>query len=152
MELTVTQQERPLGPALLETCFMARKGVFAYLALIPLTFSVVGLNPLPRCRASKFVGMTLLSIAFGGSRHHGLLSPHVGTHRRVKTNSFRRAISDFLGGSLKRPPVIPPSWGRLSSPCTIAVTGHLPRTSPVPKQGGFWWAHLRWLYQTQPRR
>src|SRR2546428_989278 len=26
----------------------------------------------------------------------------------------------------------------------------LPEDISSPKQGGFWWAHLRWLYQTQP--
>jgi stearoyl-CoA desaturase (delta-9 desaturase) len=25
-----------------------------------------------------------------------------------------------------------------------------PEDISSPKQGGFWWAHLRWLYQTQP--
>jgi len=38
---------------------------------------------------------------------------------------------------------------RLNHHLHHAVTD-LPEDISSPKQGGFWWAHLRWLYQTEP--
>src|SRR2546430_13713490 len=63
MELTVTQQERPWDRPFWKPVH-GKEGVFAYLVLIHV-LAVVGLVffPVPNL---KVVGMTLLSIAFGG--------------------------------------------------------------------------------------
>jgi len=87
--------------------------------------------------------MTLLSIALG-SWHHGLLSRMLA-HKTLKTNRF---VEQFLifWLSLTAPVIL-----QVGSPIIASTTRLLIRRDiSSPKQGGFWWAHLRWLYQTQP--
>src|SRR5207245_1275524 len=89
MELTVTQQERPWDRPFWKPVH-GKEGVFAYLVLIHV-LAVVGLIlfPVPNL---KVVGMTLLSIAFGGLGttvcYHRMLA-----HKTLKTNPI---IEHFL--------------------------------------------------------
>jgi fatty-acid desaturase len=121
-----------------------KKGaVLLYLVLIHV-LAVVGivLFPLP---SWKVVGLTLLFTAFGGLGttvcYHRLLA-----HRTLKVNKFIEQIlifSAMFNGS-----GAPASW--------VAYHRHhhsrtdTPDDISSPKQGGFWWAHLRWLYQSAP--
>src|SRR5438105_4843923 len=140
MELTVTQQERPWDRSFWKPVH-GKEGVFAYLVLIHV-LAVVGLILFP-VPSLKVVGMTVLSIAFGGLGttvcYHRMLA-----HKTLKTNRF---IEQFLifwavfNGSGH-----PASWvayHRLHHSVTDT-----PEDISSPKQGGFWWAHLRWLYQS----
>ena len=145
MEISLTQKAPQAHPW--EQPFWkpvhGKEGVFTYLILIHV-LSVIGLIlfPLP---SLKVLGMTLLFIAFGG------LGTTVCYHRMLahKTLKTHPAVEQFLifwavfNGSGH-----PASWvayHRLHH----AVTD-LPEDISSPKQGGFWWAHLRWLYQTEP--
>jgi len=93
----------------------------------------------------KVVGMTLLSIALAGSAPRFAITA-CSHHKTLKTNRFVEQFLIFwavFNGSGH-----PASWvayHRLHH----AVTD-TPEDISSPKQGGFWWAHLRWLYQTQP--
>src|SRR5713101_7007350 len=117
--------------------------VFTFLVLIHV-LAVVGLILFP-VPSFKVVGMTLLSIAFGGLGttvcYHRMLA-----HKTLRTNRFIEQFLIFwavLNGSGH-----PASWvayHRLHHSVTDT-----PEDISSPKQGGFWWAHLRWLYQTQP--
>ena len=120
-----------------------KEGVFAYLVIIHV-LSLLGLilYPLP---SLKVLGLTLLFTALGGLGttvcYHRLLA-----HKTLKTNPVVEQFLIFwavFNGSGH-----PASWvayHRLHH----AVTD-LPEDISSPKQGGFWWAHLRWLYQTEP--
>src|SRR5438874_11627626 len=120
-----------------------KEGVFTYLILIHV-LSLIGLIlfPLP---SLKVLGLTVLSTALGG------LGTTVCYHRRLAHKTLRThpIVEQFLifwavfNGSGH-----PASWvayHRLHH----AVTDQ-PADISSPKQGGFWWAHLRWLYQTEP--
>src|SRR5438445_224717 len=89
MELTVTQQERPWDRPFWKPVH-GKEGVFAFLVLIHV-LSLVGLILFP-VPSLKVVGMTLLSIAFGGLGttvcYHRMLA-----HKTLKTNRF---IEQFL--------------------------------------------------------
>jgi fatty-acid desaturase len=115
--------------------------VFFYLILIHV-LAVVGiiLFPLP---SLKVLGLTLLFTALGGFGttvcYHRLLA-----HRTFKVNKFVEHFLIFwamFNGS-----GAPASW--------VAYHRHhhsradTPEDISSPKQGGFWWAHLRWLYQS----
>ena len=142
MELTATRQERPWDRPFWKPVH-GKEGVFTYLVLIHV-LALIGLIlfPLP---SLKVVGMTILSIAFGGLGttvcYHRMLA-----HKTLKTNRFIEQILIFwavFNGSGH-----PASWvayHRLHHSVTDT-----PDDISSPKQGGFWWAHLRWLYQTQP--
>ncbi len=98
--------------------------------------------PLP---SLKVLGLAILFIAFGGLGttvcYHRMLA-----HKTLKTNKFIEQALIFwavFNGSGH-----PASWvayHRLHHSVTDT-----PDDISSPKQGGFWWAHLRWLYQTQP--
>jgi fatty-acid desaturase len=118
-------------------------GVLLYLVLIHV-LAVVGLIlfPLP---SLKVFGGALLLTALGGFGttvcYHRLLA-----HRTLKLNKFVEhwlvfwAIFNGSGA--------PASW--------VAYHRHhhsradTPDDISSPKEGGFWWAHLRWLYQSAP--
>src|SRR5206468_11993509 len=97
MELTVTQQERPWDRPFWKPVH-GKEGVFAYLVLIHV-LAVVGLVffPVPNL---KVVGMTLLSIAFGGPGttvcYHRMLP-----HKTLRTNRFIEQLFPF-GAALHR--------------------------------------------------
>ena len=88
--------------------------------------------------------MAILLTALGGLgttvAYHRLLS-----HRTLKLNKFVEHVLIFwamFNGS-----GAPASWvayHRHHHSCTDT-----PDDISSPKQGGFWWAHLRWLYQSE---
>jgi fatty-acid desaturase len=118
-----------------------RAGVFSYLVLIHV-LAVIGLIlfPLPSLR---ILSLTLLFTALGGFGttvcYHRMLA-----HRTLKVNKIIEHLLVFwamFNGS-----GAPASW--------VAYHRHhhsstdTPDDVSSPKQGGFWWAHLRWLYQS----
>jgi len=118
-----------------------KEGVFTYIVLIHV-LAIVGiiLFPIP---SLKVVGLAVLLICLGGLGttvcYHRLLA-----HRTLKVNKFIEQVLIFwavFNGSGH-----PASWvayHRLHHSVTDT-----PDDISSPKQGGFWWAHLRWLYQT----
>jgi len=118
-------------------------GILLYLVLIHV-LTVVGIILYPR-PSLKVLGVALAIAALGGIGtsvcYHRLLA-----HRTLKLNKF---IEHFLvfwtvfNGS-----GAPASW--------VAYHRHhhsfveTPDDISSPKQGGFWWSHLRWLYQSEP--
>src|SRR5260370_5065792 len=91
MELTVTQQERPWDRPFWKPVH-GKEGVFAYLVLIH-SLSVVGLILFP-VPSLKVVGMTLLSIAFGGLGTTGFYHRMLA-RKTVKTNRFAEQFLIF---------------------------------------------------------
>jgi fatty-acid desaturase len=142
MELSATQQARPWDRPFWKP-IRGKEGVFTYLVLIHL-LSVIGLIlfPLPNL---KVIGMTLLFVAFGGLGttvcYHRLLA-----HKTLKVNRFVEQFLIFW--AVFNGTGHPASWVAYHRR-HHAVTD-LPEDISSPKQGGFWWAHLRWLYQTEP--
>ena len=120
-----------------------KSGVLAYLVLIHV-LAVAGLIlfPLP---SLKVLLLALLVAGLGG------FGTTVGYHRLLAHRTLRvnKVIEHFLifcamfNGS-----GAPASWvayHRLHHSRTDT-----PDDVSSPKQGGFWWAHLRWLYQSAP--
>ena len=117
--------------------------VLFYLVLIHV-LAVIGLIlfPLPSARV---LGFTLLFTALGGFGttvcYHRMLA-----HRTLKLNKVVEHLLVFC--AMFNGSGAPASWvayhrqhhSRTDTPEDISS----------PKQGGFWWAHLRWLYQTAP--
>ncbi len=118
-----------------------KAAVLLYLILIH-ALAIIGLIlfPLP---SLKVLGLALFFIALGGFGttvcYHRLLA-----HRTLKMNKAVEHLLIFwamFNGS-----GAPASWvayHRHHHSCTDT-----PDDISSPKQGGFWWAHLRWLYQT----
>jgi len=120
------------------------KGViFFYLVLIHV-LAIIGLVffPLP---SLPVLGATILIACLGGLGttvvYHRTLS-----HRSLKLNKFVEQVLVFwtmFNGS-----GAPASW--------VAYHRHhhsradTPDDISSPKHGGFWWAHMRWLYQSAP--
>jgi fatty-acid desaturase len=145
MEIIVaqqTQQKQPWDRVFWKPVH-GKAGVFAYLIVIHV-LGVIGLifYPLP---SLKVLGVTLLFTALGGLGttvcYHRMLA-----HKTLRTGPLIEQLLIFcaiFNGSGH-----PASWvayHRLHH----AVTDQ-PEDVSSPKQGGFWWAHLRWLYQTEP--
>ena len=120
-----------------------KAGVLLYLVLIHvLAVTGVMLFPLP---GLQVIGWTVLLACLGG------LGTTVGYHRLLahRTLKVNKAIEHLLifwavfNGSGH-----PASW--------VAYHRHhhsrtdTPEDISSPKHGGFWWAHLRWLYQSAP--
>jgi fatty-acid desaturase len=121
----------------------AKAGIFVYLILIHV-LAVIGLVlfPLP---SLKVLIATLVLTGLGGLGttvcYHRLLA-----HRTFKLNKIVENVLIFwaiFNGS-----GAPATW--------VAYHRHhhsftdMPEDISSPKQGGFWWAHLRWLYQSAP--
>ncbi len=118
-----------------------KAAVLLYLILIH-ALAIIGLIlfPLP---SLKVLGLALFFIALGGFGttvcYHRLLA-----HRTLKMNKAVEHLLIFwakFNGS-----GAPASWvayHRHHHSCTDT-----PDDISSPTQGGFWWAHLRWLYQT----
>lgn len=120
-----------------------QSGVFAYLILIHgLAVTGLILFPLP---GWKVFAWTLVLGSFGGLGttigYHRLLA-----HRTLKTKGW---IEHFLiFAAMFNGSGSPASWvayHRLHHSHTDAE-GDI----SSPTHGGFWWAHLRWLYQSEP--
>ena len=117
--------------------------VLLYLLLIHI-LAVIGLILFPFPNLTT-LGITLLFTALGG------LGTTIGYHRLLahRTLKVKKAIEHLLvfcamfNGS-----GAPASWvayHRLHHART-----ETPEDISSPQQGGFWWAHLRWLYQSAP--
>jgi stearoyl-CoA desaturase (delta-9 desaturase) len=121
----------------------SKTGVLLYLVLIH-ALAIIGLIlfPLP---SLPVLGLSLLLAALGGLGttvgYHRMLA-----HRTLKVNKFMEHLLVFwavFNGSGH-----PASW--------VAYHRHhhsrtdTPEDISSPKHGGFWWAHLRWLYQSAP--
>ena len=117
--------------------------VFTYIVIIHV-LAVIGviLFPLP---SWKVLGVTLLLMVLGGFGttvcYHRMLA-----HRTLKLNKLVEHWLVFwamFNGS-----GAPASW--------VAYHRHhhahsdAPEDISSPAHGGFWWAHLRWLYQSPP--
>jgi stearoyl-CoA desaturase (delta-9 desaturase) len=121
----------------------SKAGIFVYLILIHgLAVAGLILYPIPNL---KVVIATLVLTGLGGLGttvcYHRLLA-----HRTFKLNkAVEQALIFFamLNGS-----GAPGTW--------VAYHRHhhshtdTPEDISSPQQGGFWWAHLRWLYQSPP--
>jgi stearoyl-CoA desaturase (delta-9 desaturase) len=142
MSQTAVQEARPWERPFWKPV-RAKSVVFGYLILIHV-LAVAGLIlfPLP---SLKVAGVALLLTALGGFGttvgYHRMLA-----HRTVKVNKLLEHLLIFwamFNGS-----GAPASW--------VAYHRHhhsrtdTPEDISSPKQGGFWWAHLRWLYQSAP--
>jgi fatty-acid desaturase len=142
MSQTAIQEIRPWERPFWRSA-RGKAGVLTYLVLIHL-LAVIGLIlfPLPSLR---ILGLTLLFTALGGFGttvcYHRMLA-----HRTLKLNKVIEHLLVFwamFNGS-----GAPASW--------VAYHRHhhsrtdTPEDISSPKQGGFWWAHLRWLYQSAP--
>jgi len=100
------------------------------------------LFPLP---SWKILGLTLFFTTLGGFGttvcYHRMLA-----HRTLRMNSFVEHLLIFF--AMFNGSGAPASW--------VAYHRHhhsrtdTPEDISSPKQGGFWWAHLRWLYQSAP--
>jgi fatty-acid desaturase len=117
--------------------------VLFYLALIHV-LAVTGLilYPLP---GVKIFGLALLLTGLGGIGttvcYHRLLA-----HRTLRINKAIEHL--FIFWAMLNGSGAPASWvayHRLHHARTDT-----PEDISSPKQGGFWWAHLRWLYQSAP--
>jgi fatty-acid desaturase len=119
-----------------------KAGVLFFLVLIHV-LAVVGLilYPVPRL---PILGLAILLAAFGGLGttvvYHRALA-----HRTVKLNPVVEHLLVFL--AMFTASGSPASW--------VAYHRHhhsntdTPDDISSPKQAGFWWAHLRWLYQCE---
>jgi fatty-acid desaturase len=120
-----------------------KEGVFAFLILAhALAITGLILFPLP---SLKVFGLTALLIALGGLgttvAYHRMLA-----HKTLKMNPVIEQILIFW--AVFNASGHPASWvayHRLHHSSTDT-----PGDISSPQQGGFWWAHLRWLYQTPP--
>src|SRR5262249_36623570 len=118
-----------------------KRGVLAFLVLIHI-LSVIGLilYPFPTL---KILSISLLLACLGGLGttvcYHRMLS-----HRTLKLNKLIEQALVFC--AMFNGSGAPASW--------VAYHRHhhsrtdTPEDVSSPKQGGFWWAHLRWLYQS----
>jgi fatty-acid desaturase len=118
-------------------------GVLAFIVLIHI-LAVVGLVLFP-VPSLKVLGLSLLFTGLGGIGttvcYHRALS-----HHTVKLNGFVEQVLIFwtiFNGSGN-----PASW--VAYHRLHHSHADTPEDISSPKQGGFWWAHLRWLYQTPP--
>jgi fatty-acid desaturase len=118
-----------------------KAAVFIYLLLIHI-LAVAGLIlwPLPD---TGILGLTILFIGLGGFGttigYHRLLA-----HRTLKVNKIIEHLLIFC--AMFNGSGAPASWvayHRLHHARTDT-----PEDISSPRQGGFWWAHLRWLYQS----
>ena len=121
----------------------AKGAVFFYLILIHV-LAIIGLIlfPLP---GLKVLTLTLLLTALGGLGttvcYHRMLA-----HRTLKVNKAVEHLLIFwamFNGS-----GAPASWVGYHRQHHFRTD--TPEDISSPKQGGFWWAHLRWLYQSPP--
>lgn len=120
------------------------KGMVLFFLVLIHVLAIAGviLFPLP---SLKVVGIAILLAAFGGLGttvcYHRLLA-----HRTLKLNKFVEQVLIFW--AIFNASGAPASW--------VAYHRHhhsltdTPDDISSPKQGGFWWAHLRWLYQSAP--
>ncbi len=120
-----------------------KRAIFAYLLLIHVLAAVgLILYPLPGMR---ILCLALLFTALGGFGtticYHRMLS-----HRTLRMNKAVEHMLIFwamFNGS-----GAPASW--VAYHRVHHAYTDTPQDISSPKHGGFWWAHLRWLYQSAP--
>ena len=120
-----------------------KAGVLLYLVLIHLlAIGGIVLFPLP---GFPILGLAILGVVLGGLGttvcYHRALA-----HRSVKLNPVVENLLIFF--AMFNGSGAPLSW-------TAYHRKHhshadTPEDISSPQQGGFWWAHLRWLYQSAP--
>lgn len=142
MSQTATQEirswERPFWRPV-----RGKAGVLFYLVLIHV-LAVIGLIlfPLPSLKVLSF---TLLFTALGGFGttvcYHRMLA-----HRTLKLNKLIEHLLVF--GAMFNGSGAPASW--VAYHRLHHSHADTPDDISSPQQGGFWWAHLRWLYQSAP--
>ncbi|HWZ42409.1 MAG TPA: fatty acid desaturase [Candidatus Saccharimonadales bacterium] len=121
----------------------AKAGIFAYLIMVHI-LAVTGLVLFP-VPGWKVLIATLVLTGLGGLGttvcYHRLLA-----HRTFKLNKVVEQLLIFT--AMFNGSGAPGTW--------VAYHRHhhshtdTPDDISSPKQGGFWWAHLRWLYQSAP--
>jgi stearoyl-CoA desaturase (delta-9 desaturase) len=120
-----------------------KAGVLFYLLLIHL-LAVLGLIlfPLPD---AMVLGLALFFTALGGLGtticYHRMLA-----HRSLKLNKGIEHL--LLFWAMFNGSGAPASW--VANHRLHHARTDTPEDISSPKQGGFWWAHLRWLYQSAP--
>lgn len=142
MPLIATQAIRPWERPFWKPV-RGKMGVFAFLALIH-GLSIAGLFffPFPTW---KILGLSLLLAGLGGLGttvcYHRLLA-----HRTLKLNKLVEHALIFF--AILNASGAPASWVAYHRHHHSRTDG--PDDISSPKQGGFWWAHVRWLYQSAP--
>ena len=142
MKRTATNEIRPWEQPFWRPA-RGKAAVFVYLLLIHI-LAVVGLILFP-FPGMKILGFALVFTALGGLGtticYHRMLA-----HRTLRMNKAIEHLLIFwamFNGS-----GAPASWvayHRLHHARTDT-----PEDISSPRHGGFWWAHLRWLYQSAP--
>jgi fatty-acid desaturase len=142
MQQTVSTQSRPWDRPWWKP-LPGKGGVFAFIVLSH-SLALLGLIlfPIP---SLKILGLTVALTTLGGLGltvvYHRMLS-----HRTLRMNPVIEHVLIFF--AMFNASGAPASW--------VAYHRHhhsktdLPEDISSPKQGGFWWAHLRWLYQSAP--
>lgn len=117
--------------------------IFTYLIVIH-ALAVAGLIlfPLP---SLKVIIITVILAGLGGLGttvcYHRLLS-----HRTLKLNKAVEHLLTF--GAMFNGSGAPASW--VAYHRRHHSVSDTPDDISSPSHGGFWWAHMRWLYQTEP--
>ena len=145
LDTRVRQPDLPLRPWEQPVWKPARgkAGTLIYLVLIHV-LAIIGLIlfPLP---SGKVLGFSFLLMTLGGFGtticYHRMLA-----HHSLKLNKFIEHLLIF--GAMFNGSGSPSSW-------VAYHRHHHSRTDTLedissPTHGGFWWAHLRWLYQSPP--
>jgi len=142
MSQTAIQEVRPWEQPFWRPA-RGKEGILSYLVLIHV-LAVIGLIlfPLPGLRT---LSLTLLFTALGGLGttvcYHRMLA-----HRTLKLNKVIEHL--LLFWAMFNGSGAPASW------VAYHRRHHLRTDTPddisSPRHGGFWWAHLRWLYQSGP--
>lgn len=141
MSQTVAQQIRPWDRPFWKP-LPSKVGISAYLVAIHV-LAIVGLflYPMP---GWKVLGAALFLAAWGGLGttvgYHRLLS-----HRTLKLNAVIEHLLIF--GAMFNGSGAPASW--VAYHRRHHARADTPEDVSSPKHGGFWWAHLRWLYQSE---
>ena len=141
-EMSAAQQVRPWERPFWKPA--PGKGMVLFFLVLIHVLAITGLIlfPLP---SLKVLGVAVLLAIFGGLGttvcYHRLLA-----HRTLKLNKFVEQALIFW--AIFNASGAPASWvGYHRHHHSLTDT---PDDISSPKQGGFWWAHLRWLYQSAP--
>ncbi len=118
-------------------------GVFGWIILIHVT-ALVGLAMFPLPGWPVFLGA--LALAFIGGLGTTVAYHRAIAHRSVTLNPWARGVLTFV--AMFNGSGAPASWA--SRHRQHHAQADTPDDVSSPIFGGFWWAHLRWLWQTGP--
>ena len=142
MNLTATPEIRPWDKPFWVPA-PGKAGILLYLVLIHL-LALIGLIVFP-WPGFRILGLTILLIILGGLGttvcYHRTLA-----HRAVKLNKVVEHALIFC--AMFNGSGAPLSWTAYHR--LHHSKADTPEDISSPQQGGFWWAHLRWLYQSAP--